>query len=84
MKGNGVGDEITREIAATVERIKPLLADKHPFVPGAVLADLTALWISHHIMPDDDIGQRMLWEEILEAHIRTIRELIEYYAEELP
>jgi hypothetical protein len=49
-------------------RIRPILAGEHPFVQGAVLADLLALWLAGH-----DPGLR---EEIFEMHLDYVRKLI--------
>jgi hypothetical protein len=41
-------EEMQRQTDALVEAIKPLLANHHPAVMGAALAELTALWIAGH------------------------------------
>jgi hypothetical protein len=50
------------------QRIHPLLAGHHPAVQGAALADLLATWLAG-FEPD-------LRDTLLDAHIRTVRELI--------
>lgn len=65
-------------VEQTVEQIKPLLAGKPPPVQGAVLAELLALWISHHvIIPADDEEQRKVWDSLMEMHVEAVYELIE-------
>lgn len=71
--------DIERDIETRVEKIRPLLAGSHPFVPGAVLADLTARWICAHVMPADPRGQKRLRLEVLDAHIQAIRQLMDVF-----
>jgi len=67
----------TQLIFETIERIKPLLAGKPPPIQGAVLAELLALWISHHYMVDaDGQEQQQMWEDLLQMHVEHVRMLI--------
>ena len=59
----------TSEIFALIESIKPLLAGRSPDVQGAVLADLTAIWLAGH--------PPQIRSEMLEHQIQYIRVLIE-------
>ena len=52
--------------------IAPLLRGFPPEVQGAVLSELTAVWLAGH-MGGDAVRYR---EELLDAHIATIRDLI--------
>ena len=52
--------------------IAPLLRGFPPEVQGAVLAELTAMWLAGH-MGGDAVRYR---EELLDMHITTIRKLI--------
>lgn len=63
-------------VVNTIEKIRPLLAGKPAEVQGAALADLLAMWLAGHIMPDDPEGTRELRETILAGHIDAVRELI--------
>jgi hypothetical protein len=63
------------EIAATVERIKPLLAGQPPELQGAVLADCLAIWLAgHHVAGDAEATQRMR-AELLAMHCAAVRQL---------
>ena len=75
-------NEYVREVVRVVESIKPLLAGKGPPVQGAVLAELTGLWIASHRIPGDEAEQRRLWEELLRMHMDKVRELVEATARE--
>jgi len=70
-------DDFVREVVVTAESIKPLLAGKPPPVQGAVLAELTALWITHHFVQGDEDEQRELWEYLFQMHMNKVRELME-------
>lgn len=56
------------EHAEIVERIRPLLAGKHPALQSSVLADLAAIWLAGH--------DKALRLDLLDAHVALIRELI--------
>jgi hypothetical protein len=58
----------TRDHQPIVDAIKPLLAGKSPMIQSSVLADLLSIWLAG-IRPD-------LREELLQGHIRLVRELI--------
>lgn len=47
-----------REINALVAAIKPILAGVDQRLQGAVLAELTAIWIWGHRIPGDDIQSK--------------------------
>jgi hypothetical protein len=57
-----------REHADIIERIRPMLAGKHPALQSAVVADLAAIWLAGH--------HRDLREELLTIHVQLIRELV--------
>lgn len=68
-------DETLAEISdALVERIKPILAGQSPQVQGAVVADLTAIWLGGH--------HALLRTEALDVHVRAVCDLMELYAEQ--
>jgi len=52
-----------------MEKIKPILAGKFPPVQSFALAELLAIWLLGH---DEDTR-----EQLLQAHIETVRSLIE-------
>ena len=75
-------DKEARTIEETVASIKPLLAGKAPNVQGVILADLTALWMSGHIVaPFNDDKQRKVWRQLLNMHATKVMELTELYAQ---
>jgi hypothetical protein len=57
-----------RHVDRIVNRIRPLLAGKPPELQGAVLADLLAMFLAGH--------HPGLREEILQLHIKAVRDLI--------
>lgn len=63
-------------IGELVDRIKPLLAGIPGEIVGGALADLAAIWIAGHVMPNDPIMTSRLRAEILATHVRFIAELV--------
>lgn len=65
-------DEAFARVEAIVEQCKPLFAGEQPYVVGAALADLVAIWLASHLTADkaetDDLRQRML-----RHHTRFVR-----------
>jgi len=57
-------DAEIRQIRDLIKQIKPLLAGKGPGVQGAVLAWLTAMWVSGH--PHD------CWHMLIKLHLDTL------------
>lgn len=71
-------------VVETVAQISPLLAGKPPNVQGAVLAELLALWISHHIVvPENEKEQHEIWDTLMIMHWQHVYELIEANAKEM-
>lgn len=68
------------EVERIVEQIRPLLfpllAGKPPEIQGAVLADLTAIWLAGHFHVHDPSATAELRELLLKHHIAAVRELI--------
>lgn len=62
------------EVQKIVKSIAPLLAGHPAGVQGAVLADLLATWLAGHQGPDGLIDKAR--EEILELHIKMVREML--------
>jgi hypothetical protein len=60
---------VAAHVADLVRQISPILHGHQPQVIGAVLADLTAMWLAGH--------PNYLREEILEQNTGLVRELIE-------
>lgn len=69
-------------VFSLVDRIRPILANQDTSVQGAVLAELLSLWLAGHILePRDDQAQAELREELMQHHMRLVRNLIPYNEE---
>lgn len=69
-------DQGAREAAVAVEKIRRVLARRHPAVVGAVLADLLAIWLASHVVPGDEPATEDQRERLLQAHLERVRQLI--------
>jgi hypothetical protein len=71
---------LATEVERLVEQIRPvlfpLLAGHPPEIQGAVLADLTAIWLAGHVQRDDPELTAKLREALLDLHITAVRELL--------
>ena len=65
---------------ALEERIGQVLAGADPDVQGAALAGCLAIWLMGHRVLDDPDAAAVMRQEILELHIKAVRELIDLYA----
>lgn len=69
--------ELTPErIVALSKEIAEMFEGEHPLVIGAVLADLTAIWLASH---SDDRGAKQtsrMREHMLQVQMETTRQLI--------
>ena len=63
------------EVLAVAERIKPILANHHPTLQGAVLAELLSIWIAGHVA-DTSANSAKLRREMLKMHVEQVRKLI--------
>lgn len=61
--------EIIERVESIVEKIKPLLAGQPSVIVGAVLADLTSIWLAGHFPPE-------LREELFETHRKAVWQLV--------
>jgi len=68
----------TAQADALLERIAPILAGQPAELQGAVVADLAAIWIAGHRDESRAEGDAMR-EELLEMHVRHVRELVCMY-----
>lgn len=67
---------------ALVDPIVRLLAGKPPELQGAVLADLTAIWVAgHRVGPGGRAEGDRVREELLELQTKHVRELVAMYLE---
>jgi len=64
---------------ALVELIAPLLANKCAELQGAVVCDLAALWLAGHRVEHGRAAGDRMREELLQMHLRHVRELVELY-----
>jgi hypothetical protein len=67
---------ISRELMPVISKA---LGGKPAMVQGAVLADLTAIWLAGHVVRDDPAATASLREDLLSAHVDGIRSLVDYY-----
>lgn len=64
-------DAMTETVKERTQMIRPHLAGLHHAVQGAVLADLTAMWLAGHYQG----GPRTI-EALFDMHIAKVHELI--------
>jgi len=69
-------DRDARTVRTLVAMIKRHLAGQSPAVQGAVLADLTSLWIAGHRSPDP-VEQDRMRTMLLVMHMDAVKQLIE-------
>lgn len=69
-----------RDVAALVDRVRPILAGKPSPLIGGVLADLVATWIAGHVMSGDVEKTGRLHANLLEHHTQMVRGLIIIHA----
>jgi len=72
-----MSDADANAILAIADKIKPLLAGNSPEVQGAVLAELTAIWLAGHRVPGDPRAQQSLRAELLAMHIEAVTDLVD-------
>jgi hypothetical protein len=72
-----IGDAAERALAVS-RQIEPLLAGLGPDVQGAILANLTAMWLAGHMAEDHDDHATTVTvrEKILRMHMEAVRSLI--------
>ena len=63
-------------IGRIVEQMRPLLAGHPPPIQGAVLADLLAIWLAGHIIPNDQQQTDAMRVRVLKAHLAMVRGLL--------
>ena len=73
--------DFSDQVLLVADQIKPILAGQGSPIQSAILAELTAIWLAGHIIPDDPEETRRLRAELLDGHVRLIRQLIEANAE---
>jgi hypothetical protein len=58
------------------EKIAPILGGNDPAVQSAALADLSAMWIAGHFVPNSVSGTKQLRNQLLREHVKLIRDLV--------
>jgi hypothetical protein len=71
-----MSDQLIKRVVDIVEQIGPLLSGQGPGVQGAVLADLTAMWLASHIVPGDEPASLNARRQIFQVHVEHIWELV--------
>ena len=66
---------------ALMDCIAPILAGRSPELQGAVIADMTALWLAGHRVQGDRAEGDRVREKLLQLHATHVRELVEMYLE---
>ena len=69
-------------VVTIVKQISPLLAGQDPKLVGAVLADLTAMWIAGHVSPGNPGETEQVRLRLLALHIAGVGSLIGVNAEQ--
>lgn len=64
------------EIPSIVDSIRPLLAGLPPEMQSAILADLLAIWLAGHHVPDDTDATLALRAHLLAEHCQLVRQLV--------
>lgn len=64
---------------ALLDRIGPILAGAPAELQGAVVNELTALWIARHRVENDRAAGDQVRAELLALHCRHVRELVEMH-----
>ena len=64
---------------ALVDRVKRILADQDPELQGAVLADMTAIWLAGHRVVGDRAEGDLFRDDVLRLHAKHVRELAAMY-----
>lgn len=67
--------EMAKDAAQMFDEMAEIMRNHHPFVQGAVLADLLALWIAGHFTENEQQTIRIR-DKILDEHIKAVRKLI--------
>jgi hypothetical protein len=63
-------------------QIQPMLAGLRPDLQGAVLADLTSMWVAAHMTPDRNNTQAIR-AEVLKMHVEAVLDLIDASEQEI-
>ena len=71
-----VKDDV-KEVEFIVKAASGLLHGRSGQVQGAALADLLAMWLAGHLILGDPKKTKRLREEMIAAHLKTVRAMIE-------
>jgi len=64
---------------ALLDRIAPLIEGQSAELQGAVIADMTAIWVAGHRVAGNRADGDLLREGLLRMHAEHVRELIAMY-----
>jgi hypothetical protein len=64
-----------------LDRLAPILEGQPAELQGAVIADMTALWLAGHRVQGDRAEGDRVREKLLQLHATHVRELVEMYLE---
>jgi hypothetical protein len=64
---------------ALMDCIAPILAGRSPELQGAVIADMTAIWLAGHRVEGDRAEGDLLRERLLRLHAKHVHELALMY-----
>jgi hypothetical protein len=80
-KGESFVIDYGKQALKLVQRIRPILAGQHPSVQGVTLAELTATWLSGHIVLGDPHQTQELQSRLLEEQVKWIRGLLQSHGD---
>jgi hypothetical protein len=64
------------EAAKMLDECSRALVGHEPYVQGAVLADLLAMWLADHTVVGDRKATDLLRENLLKEHVQAVRALV--------
>ena len=77
LRARAISDSITDQALHLSAQIEPMLAGKGSMVQGAVLANLTALWLAGHF------GGPGIREKLIEMHMEMCKALMPVHEAEI-
>lgn len=76
-------DDFEPAVVDLVMKLRLLLAGNHPTVVGAALGDLVSTFIAGHIVPGNKHDTKALQQQMLEFHVKLVKQLIPEAAKEI-
>lgn len=78
-----MGEIYTAEVGYVVDQARILLAGRPAVIQSAILADLLAMYLAGHIIRGDPPGTNALRDNLLDAHLALVRQLVPINAESI-